>query len=124
MKITIDIGSDEELRKEILHMVSVQIKKTTGEEIKKMAQDYLSQVNVAAKITSAIKDTLNKQIDFMIRGYGDMAIKQELEKKFSTWIEKNFNTYFDDKVKGYIKNYIEDKTTSFQDFLNTIKKLK
>lgn len=122
MKLTIDIGSDEEMRKEILHMVAVQIKKITGDEIRKIAQDHLQQVNVAAKITNAIKDTLNRQMDFMLRGYGDLVIKQELEKKFVSWIEKNFNTYFDEKVKGYVKNYIEEKASSFQDFLNIIKK--
>ena len=124
MKLTIEVGQDEELRKEILHLVAVQIKKVTGEEIRKMAQDYLAQVNVAAKVTSSIKDLLNKQIDFVIRGYGDVAIKQEMEKKFTDWIEKNFVSYFNQHAKEFIRSYIEEKTTTIHDFLNLIKKTK
>lgn len=124
MKLTIEIGQDEELRKEIMHLVAVQIKKVTGDEIRQMAQEYLSQVNVAAKVTSTIKDLLNKQIDFVIRGYGDMTIKQEMDKKFTDWIDKNFVTYFNQHAKDFIRSYIEEKTTSIQDFLNLIKKTK
>ena len=124
MKLTIEIGQDEELRKEIIHMVAVQIKKITGDEIRQMAQQYLSQVNVAAKVTSSIKDLLNKQIDFVMRGYADMSIKQELDKKFTDWIEKNFVTYFNQHAKDFIRAYIEEKTTNIQDFLNLIKRTK
>lgn len=124
MKLTIEIGQDEELRKEILHMVAVQIKKVTGDEIRQMAQQYLAQVNVASKVTSAIKDLLNKQIDFVVRGYGDVVIKQEMEKKFTDWIEKNFVSYFNQHAKEFIRSYIEEKTTTIQDFLNLIKRTK
>ena len=124
MKLTIDIGQDEELRKEILHLIAVEIKKITGEEIKKMAQEYLSQVNIAAKATSAIKEALNKQIDFIVKGYGDISIKHEMEKKINDWIEKNFASYFNQNVKGFIKGYVEEKVGTIQEFLDLVKRSK
>ena len=119
MKLTVEIGRDEELR-----LIQVEIRKITGDEIKKMAQEYLAQVNIAAKATSAIKDALNKQIDFLVKGYGDLSIKHEMEKKINDWIDKNFAAYFNQNVKGFIKGYVEEKVSTIQEFLDLVKKTK
>lgn len=67
MKLTFQIGRDEELRKDIIKLVQREIKSITDDEIRKMCQDHFNNVNVAAKVTATIKDLLNKQIDFLVR---------------------------------------------------------
>ena len=61
MKLTIDIGEDEQLRKEILLLVATQIKKLTGDEIKKMVREQLSQIDMSSKVVSAIKDYIKEK---------------------------------------------------------------
>jgi len=123
MKLTIEVGQDEELRKEILKMIQTEIRRITGDQIKEMTMEFLNQTNVAAKATSAVKEFVNKQLDFFIRGYGDMVVKQEMNKKMEDWINKNFQTYFDQNVKAYIETFIGGKVKSMTDFMEMLKSL-
>jgi len=120
MKLTVNIGRDEELRKEIIKLVQREVKNITDEEIRRMAQDHLNNVNVAAKVTSTIKDLLNKQIDFLVRGYGDSVIKQQMEEKMNEWIEKSFEKWFNTNAKGFIQSYLEDKVKTLKEFFELL----
>lgn len=124
MKLTVNIGRDEDLRKEIIKLVQREIKNVTDEEIRRMAQDHLNNVNVAAKVTSTIKDLLNKQIDFLVRGYGDAVIKQRMEEKMNEWIESRFEKWFDSNAKGFIKSYLEDKVKTLKEFFELVNRNK
>ncbi len=124
MKLTIEIGRDEELRKEILHLIRVEIQKITNDEIKSMAKEYLTQVNITAKATNAIKELLNKQLTSILQGYGELSIKKEVETKINEWFDKNFVSYFNQNIKGFIKEYIEGKVNTIQEFLALSKKVK
>lgn len=117
MKLTVNIGRDEELRKEIIKLVQREIRNVTDEEIRRMAQDHLNNVNVAAKVTSTIKDLLNKQIDFLVRGYGDAVIKQRMEEKMNEWVESKFEKWFSSNAREFIRLYMEDKVKTLKEFL-------
>lgn len=116
MKLTVQIGRDEELRKEILNLVHREIQNITNEEIRNMAQNHLNSVNIAAKVTSTIKDLLNKQIDFLVRGYGDTVIRQRMEEKMTEWVQNSFERWFDTNAKQFIRSYLEDKVKTIKEF--------
>ena len=120
MKLTIEIGRDDELRKEILKLVKREISNISMDEIRKMTEDYLQNVNVAAKVTSTIKDLLNKQVDYLTKGYGEMVVKQQMDKRMDEWLEKNFKNYFEEKCKPFIRDYLDSKAESFGAFVKLV----
>lgn len=124
MKLTVQIGRDEELRQEVLKLVKREIKQISDGEIHKMARDYLNDVNISAKVTNTIKDVVNKQIDFLVRGYGDVTIRQKMNGKMNHWVENNFEKWFSGNAKEYIRNYLDGKVQSFKEFTQLLDKTK
>jgi hypothetical protein len=94
----------------------------TSGEIRNMAKEHLESINVAEKVVSAMKDLVNRQIDSMVRGYGNSVIKSEVEAKITEWMEKNFESFFSNRCSAFVREYLEGKTTSFKNFLETIDK--
>lgn len=100
MKITIEVGQDAELRKQILEIVATQVKKIAGEEIKELVTTHLQQINIAAKVSSALKDLVNRQINFAIQGYGSMMVQQLLNNHLENWSDGK------EKIEGHIKKAV------------------
>lgn len=98
MKITIEVGQDAELRREILKIISDHVRRITGDEIKKMVSGYLSQVDIAAKVSGALKQTVNWHIEQAVRGYGNTMVKQVLDTRLKDWLE----------TKGVIANEVAE----------------
>jgi len=122
MKITLELGQDEELRKEVMRIIREEIKRMSNDEIRKIIIEYVKETDIPAKVVSAAKDFVNKQLDMFMKGYGSMTIRQELDKKIENWLSSNLENYFDKNVRQFVKLYVEDKAQSFKDFISSLGK--
>lgn len=120
MKITIEVGQDAELRKQILEIVANQVKKVAGEEIKELVKSHLQQINIASKVASSIKDLVNRQIDMAIRGYGSIVVQQLMDSRMKEWSSDG-----KEKIRENIERHLGKlvRETVSTKFFNTMKEI-
>lgn len=124
MKFTIVIQEDDDFREEIRKMIRREIKSISDGEIHKMAEDHLGQLNVAQKVISSVKDLVNKQMDSLMQGYGNEALKRELSEKMDKWLEEKFEGRFEAKYKTFIFNHITGKIDTLKNIVDLLDKVR
>ena len=123
MKLTVEIGRDEELREKILGLVRSEIRSITGEEIREIVKKQMDEQNISARVVSAFKDLVNHQIDSFKSGYGRMAAEDLIKIKFQEVIDKSFESFFQKQCIPFLRNYIKKNLESVSGTINIVKGL-
>lgn len=122
MKITLEVGKDEELRTEILKLIRSEARNITGEEIREIVKTCMLEQNIPARVISAFKDLVNSQIKQFESGYGKIQANEILKNKFSEIVDKQFNDFFKQQCIPYLQNYIKNNLLSTAQLITGILK--
>jgi hypothetical protein len=120
MKLTLDIGRDEELRQEILKLIRTEVRSITGEEIRELVKQQINEQNIPARVVAAFKDLVNAQINMFKSTYGRMAAEDILKAKFQEVVDKNFESFFQKQCIPFLTNHIKN---NFANTLNSIQNI-
>jgi len=123
MKLTVEIGRDEELRKEIINLIRTEIRNISGEEIREMVKQCMNEQNIPARVVSAFKDLVTAELDRFSRGYGRMTAEKIIKDKFQDIVENHFDSFFEKKAMPFLKDYVTNNLESISGTVNIIKNI-
>lgn len=123
MKLTLDVGRDEELREDILKLIRSEVRAVTGEEIRELVKQYMNQQNIPVRVVSAFKDLVNSQINQFKSGYGRMAAEDMIKAKFQEIVDKHFEVFFQKQCIPFLADYIKKNLESISGTINLVRNL-
>jgi hypothetical protein len=106
MKVTFEVGRDEELRKELLELIRSEVRSITGQEIRDIAKEYMAELNVAGKVSSVFKELVNSHLDDMARSYGRLLVNDIIEARFKEVVDIRFEAFFKERCIPFLQEYL------------------
>jgi hypothetical protein len=104
MQVTIDINSDKELRKDVLHMVEGQLAK--------LGRDHVEEA-VTKAATKKLDNMSTMDLKTIVSSKLDAAtVRQMAEKAMDTWTQERVDAKINEKINERVDIYmrIEGKT--------------
>jgi predicted metal-dependent peptidase len=112
MKVTFEVGRDEELRKDLLDIIRTEVRSITGQEIRDMVREHLQASDVAARVASAFKELVNTQITNFTKGYGRQIAEQMFASKLDELATKQIAELFEKRAPAFVQKYVNDNLTT------------
>lgn len=106
MRVTFEVGKDEQLRKELLELIRAEVRNITGQEIRELAREYMAELNVAGKVSSVLKELTNQHLEDMARSYGRLLVNDLMEAKFKEIVDTRFESFFQERCMPFLKEYL------------------
>jgi hypothetical protein len=123
MKLTLELGRDDELRNEVLGMIRAEVRNLTGEEIRSLVKQSINEQNIPSRVVAAFKDLVGAQIEAFRSGYGRLAAEDIIKVKFDEVVAKHFETFFQKQCIPFLTDYVKNKLESMGSSVNLIKSL-
>ena len=123
MKITLELGRDEELRQEVLNMIRVEVRNITGLEIRELVKEHINEQNIPARVVAAFKDLVVREIEQFKNGYGRMSAEDIIKAKFEEVVQQRFEAFFKQQCVPFLANYVKTRLEGLSGPINLVKGL-